>query len=303
MTAAVRPGTLSCARPEQLTCSSRYLFVTSSVTLLAFDMMRDDLPCVWKHKMGGRDVYGAAMALHDSVLNVALHSSLLPVDIRAKRPADWKVGAVYDDESDGGSTVDPLDVAYADGRLFVTDSNARTVRIFDVAMDPTAVAAPIAKDGAPLLTLQPISLVSSTTIPELTYPSSMTATPATALRGARVFVSNDGRSTIVEMTRDGVCVRTLDMDGLCNANVLGIGIAGDGDGDWLFAVRGGTSPVCAVALTDRPERSWKAAQDLGTVCEEHSAAAYGAVAIGGMFLIAHKYEDCIDIVPLPASFI
>jgi hypothetical protein len=214
MNAAVRPGTLSCARPEQLTCSSRYLFVTSSVALMAFDMMRDDLPCVWTHKIGGINVFGAAVALQERVLITALGGGVLPVDIRAERPADWKVGAECDGEFDGAAAMDPLDIAYADGRLFVTDSAARALRIYAVAIDATAFAAPIAKAGAPLLALQSIAVIDRKSIAELTNPFSMTATPATALCGARVFVGNSDFSTIVEMTRDGVHVRTFDMNGL-----------------------------------------------------------------------------------------
>jgi hypothetical protein len=86
------------------------------------------------------------------VLIIAVDGSLLPVDVRAERPADWKVGAVFTGKwANGYIPMIPLAVAYADGRLFVSDHAASAVRMFDVALDPTAVAAPISKAGARLL--------------------------------------------------------------------------------------------------------------------------------------------------------
>jgi hypothetical protein len=68
---AVRPGTLSCTRPNQLICSSRYLFVRGMECVTAYDLTRDDLPCVWTHATNGNS-FGATVALRESVLIVAL---------------------------------------------------------------------------------------------------------------------------------------------------------------------------------------------------------------------------------------
>jgi hypothetical protein len=105
----------------------------------------------------------------------------------------------------------PLDMAYADGRLFVIDAPAASVRIFDVAMDPTAAVAPITKPDAPLITLLPIRMISYPILSNALY--GITASAATAACGARVFVGNTDSATIAEMTRDGVCVRTFDVAG------------------------------------------------------------------------------------------
>jgi hypothetical protein len=131
---------------------------------------------------------------------------------------------------DGAPDFDPLDVAYADGRLFVIDDVASAVRIFDVAMDPTAVAAPI-------LTLQPICVIDSNAVPELVNPFAIittASTPSLCSGSARVFVCNSDSSTIVEMTREGTRVRTFAVDTIDRPHLLGLG-DGDGDGSWLFA--------------------------------------------------------------------
>jgi hypothetical protein len=93
-------------------------------------------------------------------------------------------------------------------------------------------------------------------------------------------------------------VRAFDMAGLYYIKAIGIG----GDGDWLFAVGGESSCAAyAVALIDRPERSWKATRIIGVVCEEQCVDVRGAVAVGDMLLISHVTEERIDILPLPAS--
>jgi hypothetical protein len=287
------------------------MFVSSAVAVTAYDMMRDDLPCVWTQRISGGAVYGMAVALRGSVLIIALHSSLLPVDIRAERPADWKVGAECDGKSETAAALDPFDIAYADGRLFVADSAAAAVRLLDVEMVPSAHATPIAEDGAPLVRLQHITDVDSTAIRELTTPFSITVSvpvsaAATAQSGAggahaRVFVGNAGNSTIVEMTRDGVRVRAFGA-GVTGAMALGLGSG------WLFAVGSGDD-VTAVALDDRPDRLWRAAQQLGAVsvsvvsAQQLSTEASGAVVVGQMILISHSTSDRIDIRPLLPAFV
>jgi hypothetical protein len=81
--------------------------------------------------------------LQGSVLIVALcrgGGALLPVDIRARKPADWRGGALIGWKSVCAEDTPPMDVAHVDSRLFVVDSSGR-VRLFDVTTDLTAAGA------------------------------------------------------------------------------------------------------------------------------------------------------------------
>jgi hypothetical protein len=96
-------------------------------------------------------VTGLAVTLQDSVLIVVQADSanaisvgpngLLPIDIRAERPEGIKHvrrGAFATPALESGAT--PPVVGWSD------------IWIFDVAIDSTAAAAPIATDGAPFVT-------------------------------------------------------------------------------------------------------------------------------------------------------
>jgi hypothetical protein len=181
--------------------------------------------------------------------------------------------------------------------LFVVDGDLGAVQIFDVAMDPTAVAAPIAKAGAPLVSLQLFCAVAGESIAELTGGSAVAALAATPLCDTRVFVSNGDTERIVEMTRDGVRVRAFSMCDIVGATVLGLG-----DG-WLFAVEDFAGSIHAVALADRPDLSWKALQPLGLVCSRSRNEQIRAVVFGQMILISYAISNRIDIVPLTPPFV
>jgi hypothetical protein len=167
-----------------------------------------------------------------------------------------------------------------------------------VAMDPTAAAAPITKADAPLLVLQPIARIDSKTVPALGSLSVITATAAAPVRESRVSVGHADCSRIVELTRDGLLVRTFEMG--C-ADHIGTNTLGVGDG-WLVACserRG----VSAVALADRPDRSWPALQPLNPLPAELSDEVFGALPVEDMIVLWHVYDDWIRIVPLAPPFV
>jgi hypothetical protein len=137
---AVRPGQLECSSASRFARTARYLFVSlyTKAKVVAYDLAseQDPLPCVWERQVGYNPC-GMAVALHDSVLIVAHlseHTALLPVDLRAASPADWRCGAHFDKKSPALNLGDatrfaPTDLAYADGRLFMVDGGSDTVRI------------------------------------------------------------------------------------------------------------------------------------------------------------------------------
>jgi hypothetical protein len=199
-----------CKSPTALARSERFVFVGSGTEreLTAFEMVGDALVHVWSCPTGGQ-VTWLCVALQDAVLIAACtgtgSNELLPVDIRANRPEDWKFGTArahdtksaesaksvgvdrVDRDQSSKPYVFPYDVAYADGRLFVTEWNAPFLRIMDVAMDPTAAAAPITEDQRPLITLRPITVVHAPVGAQGAFP---VAVLHTSTEGVRVSLGS-----------------------------------------------------------------------------------------------------------------
>jgi hypothetical protein len=86
-----------------------------------YDLLSDDPACVCELDSG--HAYGLTVALQDSVLILAQNRCLLPVDLRAENPTDWKIGASIGDQkyakaktktkAGSGIVLDPFDVGYA----------------------------------------------------------------------------------------------------------------------------------------------------------------------------------------------
>jgi hypothetical protein len=104
---AVPVGRLVCRGPAALVRSELYLFVRHMLSeledhrLSAYDLTAADLPRVWE-KACRAGITDLIVALQDRVL-IAVQSSwtgygLLPIDIRAKSPADWRCGARLDED-------------------------------------------------------------------------------------------------------------------------------------------------------------------------------------------------------------
>jgi hypothetical protein len=239
---------------------------------------------------------GLTVTLQDSVLIVALYNAnaLLPVDIRAADPADWRCGAPFD-LSDRERC--PLDCAYADGRLFVTDCLG--LRIFDVAMDSAAAAAMggrIPADNLPLVTLRLVSRVVAAS-PLLTSPNGVAAY-ATAKGAVRVFVGDRESARIVELTRDGALTRTFQIDGgFQNVQSLALGR----QNDRLFALSQ-SHGVAAITVDDVPLRQLKAWHSLGLIPLTLNCATALLVIDEALLVVQHS-GDCVDIVSLSEPFV
>jgi hypothetical protein len=288
---AVRPGMLRGGIVTRLTRSERYLFAADfqQKIVRAYDLTSHDLPCVWSGAMGSEPC-GMAVALQESVLIVARYTArdFLPVDIRATDPAaEWRTGATVDskaldiDSKDGPSTGrTPVNLAYADGRLIVSDlveRGSRSVRICEVAMEASARDRPLSVAGAPLVTLKPICVIGPHALPLLTWPYALTTAVAPTGTGTRVFVSELAGNAVAELTTNGAVVRTFQVDGIDGR--YGLAVAGGR----LFAMS--KTAVAAVAIADDSVRQRKAWQQLGWVLSESDAAALGLMPLSDIIVI------------------
>jgi hypothetical protein len=288
---AVRAGQLICRTPSRLACSSRYLFVSHSEgeQVTAYDMTSDDLPCVLSYAAGTVPA-GIAVALQDSVLIVVLchQQTVQPVDIRAPNPADWRGGETFGGAKPGDATAfHPMDVAHVDGRLFCTDGSD-SVRIFDVAMHPTAVAAPVTKDGAPLVVAHPIAQVTGNAA-KFSSAYGIAAAPSLSVPGGvRVFRGSNARAEVAELSRDGVRIRTFKIDGVDTATPIAMDVAGDSDRHRLLILP--PRNVVALSLVDGQQRMWRAPWSPSPV--------WHALIVDDLLLVALRHDDWVHIVPL-----
>jgi hypothetical protein len=252
------------------------------------------------------------MALSDSVLIVSCYgaNTIVPVDIRGAKPAtDWRLGASIDNKAltaglskgdDGSYSYQPIDVACADGRLFVADALGAAVCLIDVAMDPKARSAPISTDGTPLVVFTPVRVIAAggLAIPGFRTPYGVTAieTPA----GVRVFVCESNSNKVAELTREGSFVREYVpiVQGIFGGQTVAVS-----DGR-LFFMGTSSNGVVVFSLLDDPQRDLKTGQDLGWALDEETGrrlnlvTACGLVVIGDVMVVCHQGAGFLAILQL-----
>jgi hypothetical protein len=187
-----------------------------------------------------------------------------------------------------------MDMAEADGRLFVTDVAAHTVCVYDMALHSTARDRPIASDGAQFVTLRPRTVLTASTLFGLQHvnPYGIAATvPTASACPARVFVGSSNASDIVELTSDGTVARKF--DGITRSQALALD---DGDGRLLSLCH--SAGVRAIALPDCAERKQKAWQMAGGIPLVNSDFARALVVISEWALVAYGSLNCVEIIPL-----
>jgi hypothetical protein len=294
--------------PIRMARSARYLFVTheSKAGLSAFDMTQELLPSAWGRALEHNPA-GVAVALRDSVLIVAFHEAkaVVPVDIRAVNPIDWRYGAQFDAKvltAGPAAAFRPMDMAYADGRLFVTSGEANAVRIFEVAMDPTASAAPIRTEGAPLITLNPIAVVTARALHMRSVYAVTTAPSERETGGVRVFVGSWKNDETAELTAEGRFVRRVRIDADVGASCTqALTVAGGR----LFAALPKSVKALSISRVPQPQpqRQLNAWQQLGSVSDPPIVNAWSVLVVDGLLLVARPFQRSIDIVRLSAPFV
>jgi hypothetical protein len=239
---SVRAGRLSCEQPTRLARSERYLFVThhNQRLVTAYDLTGDVLAApspAWSAKVS--EPTGVTAILQDRVLMIVRPSeqSLLPVDIRAENPKDWRSGESFDFQSAGGRAVKPMSSAFG-----------------VVAID------------------------------------------ATATSPARVFVGSRHGGPIVELTREGVLVRTFLQEDT-RSQSLALGDGGGEGGSRLFVLSYDDS--VSVVATGQVQVQVQAGQTLGHV-KIPLQGPMTLLVIGDVLLIARHQARAVDFVPLSA---
>jgi hypothetical protein len=301
--------------PTRMALSARYLFTTDFEPggVSAYDTTSDEPACVWSLATDQLDTWGLAVALQDSVLIVAQlrQRALLPIDIRADTPAHWRCGAPVHGK-DAGLTGDadefaPMEVVCdaGVGRLFVIDrGSGDALRIFDVAMQATAAAGPLAVDGTALIALTPIALLTSNHT-KLEYMCAVAVAVAVGAPNAnpnphalRVFVGASRTTKMVELTADGTGeVQPFWVDGAGPVTALTVA------NGRLFIVTDTRMDV--VPVMDLPDQKLKAWTPMGCPpsCANVELHTSSVCVVDGLLLMLVDHQSRIEVVPLAAPFV
>jgi hypothetical protein len=175
-------------------------------------------------------------------------------------------------------------------------------------MDAAAAAAPITREGAPLITVNPIALVTcqSASLESLfavaitagTGIAAGTGTGIAAAGGLRVFVgSADGE--MAELTAEGRLVRRFRIERFRGA-VDSVAVADRR----LFALS--ETSIAAITIADIPDRQLSAWQQLGSPPPRGGdlpASPWSVQVVDGLLLLALPRATYIDIAPLAPPFV
>jgi hypothetical protein len=160
-------------------------------------------------------------------------------------------------------------------------------------MDPTAAAAPLTRDGAPLFTLRPLIYKAAKHL----HMRALYGVAATA--SGRVFVRNQLNGQTIELTADGVVVRAFHF--ACITRISSLAVA---EGRLFAASPDAVAAVavCDVEVADRQLK--KAGQQLGCPAMKSPLSfPWGLLVVDDLLFVATPQNERIDIVQLTAPFV